>query len=101
MTHDNKSRSGLYLIAACLVALAFYWISMIVFKCFGDSGSRALLFCCGAGMVVSMVVCIVALVFYVAFCLRVWRSPNKANWRLLAIGSVLLAAAISSVLFYS
>jgi hypothetical protein len=101
MEHQKTFHSGLYLISSCLVALAICWFAIIIFKCFGHSGLTAIPIFCMACNIISVVVCIVALVFYVAFCLRVWRRRSAANWRLLAVGTILLVAAIGSALFCS
>jgi hypothetical protein len=67
----------------------------------GDRASKEVVILSMTSIVISIVACIVALIFYVVFCLGVWRNPNLANWRLWAFGTVLLLAAAGSILFYS
>jgi uncharacterized membrane protein YhaH (DUF805 family) len=67
---------------------------------FGNVPQRLLIFC-EACVVVAIITSIVALVFYVPLCLRLWRDANRTNWRLWAVGTVLLLGAGSSVLFYA
>ena len=99
----NKTlSSGLYLIGACLISLAFFWFSVFAFKYLGgDRTSREVVVLSMTCIVISIGACIVALVFYTVVCFGVWRNPNLANWRLWAFGTALLLAAVGSVLFYS
>jgi hypothetical protein len=99
---SSRFHSGVFCIASSLFALAFFWLSVLIVRFFG-SGSvpQPLLIFCGVCIVTAIIGSIVALVFYVPLCLRLWRNRNPANWRLWAFGTVLLLAAGSSVLFYA
>jgi len=102
MMQSRSFNSGIFCIASSLFALAFFWLSVVIVRFFGFGNvPHSLLIFCGACIVTAIIACIVALVFYVALCLRLWRNSNHANWRLWTIGTVLLLAAGSSVLFYA
>jgi hypothetical protein len=94
--------SGVLCIASSLFALALFWLSVLIMKFYGSGHfPHSLLTFCGICIVTALIACIVALFLYIPLCLRLWRNANRANWRLWTIGTVLLLAAGSSVLFYA
>src|ERR1039458_4718570 len=99
---SRRFHSGVFCIASSLFALAFFWLSILIMRFFGFGNvPHSLLIFCGVCIVTAIIGSIVALIFYVPLCLRLWRERSRANWRLLAFGTVLLLAAGSSVLFYA
>jgi hypothetical protein len=81
-------------IAGSLFALALFLFSFLIERFYGyGKVSPALLVFGGVCGFTAMIGYIVALVFYVPLCLRVWRDSSRANWRLWAVGNVLLLAA--------
>jgi len=98
---SRRSNPGVLCIAGSLFALAFFWLPFLIERFYGSGHlSPALLVFGGACGFTALSGCIVALVFYVPLCWRVWRDSSRANWRLWAVGTVLLLAVVRSVLFY-
>ena len=97
---SRRSNPGVMCIAGSLFALALFLLPFLIERFYGyGKVSPALLVFGGVCGFTAFVGYIVALVFYVPLCLTVWRDSSRANWRLWAVGTVLLLAAGGSGFF--
>src|SRR5262249_28518735 len=102
---NGHLNSGLFCIAGSLLALKLFWLGILISRFLSFSaGARHAPFplshLCTFCFAVAFLAWLAAIIFYVPLCLRLWRASNRANWLLWVVGTVLLVAAGSSVLFY-
>ena len=99
---SSRFHSGVFCIASSVFALALLGLVVLLERiCGADHLSPVLLFFGGLCLGAASLGWVLALLFYVPLCLRVWRDPSRSNWRLWAVGTVLLFAAGGSVLRYT